>query len=427
MKTIASPSLHWLALLTLILTFARIADSREIEFNRDVRPILSDKCYGCHGPGAAAKRIPFRLDSEQAAKADLGKGRHAVVDGNVEKSELLRRVATPSKALRMPPVSSGAALTPREIETLREWIAQGAKWERHWAFLPPVRPAIPVVKNAAWVRNEIDSFVLARLEQEQLQPSAEAAKPTLLRRLTFDLTGLPPTPAELDAFLKDRRPDACSRVVDRLLASPRYGERMAYRWLDAARYADSNGYQYDGERLMWRWRDWVINAFNSNQPMDQFALEQLAGDLLPNATRAQKIATGFNRNHRINTEDGIIAEEYAVEYVVDRVETTSAVFLGLTLGCARCHDHKYDPIAQKEFYQVYAYFNNVPELGRGMKYGNSPPLEPSPTDEQARAARALDIRIAAVDRWLQRRAKTLRSHRARWEQRLPSSEPAWWR
>ncbi len=284
----------------------------------------------------------------------------------------------------MPPVYSGLSLTAAEIETLRLWVAQGAKWEKHWSFIRSRAPRLPAVKNTAWPRNPIDYFVLERLEREGLAPSPEASRETLIRRVSLDLTGLPPTPAEVDAFLQDKSPNAYEKVVDRLLASPRYGERMAARWLDAARYADTNGYQYDGERVMWRWRDWVIDAFNRNQPFDQFTLEQIAGDMLPNATLAQKIATGFNRNHRANTEDGIIPEEYAVEYVVDRVETTSAVFLGVTLGCARCHNHKYDPFTQKEFYQVFAYFNNVPELGRAMKYGNSPPLVPAPTDEQQR-------------------------------------------
>ena len=219
------------------------------------------------------------------------------------------------------------------------------------------------MKNTAWPRNPIDNFILARLEREGLAPSPEASRETLIRRVSLDLTGLPPTPAEVDAFLQRQSPNAYEKVVDRLLASPRYGERMAARWLDGARYADTNGYQYDGERDMWRWRDWVIDAFNRNQPFDQFTLEQIAGDMLPNATLDQKIATGFNRNHRGNTEGGIMPEEYAVEYVVDRVETTSTVFLGLTLGCARCHDHKYDPFTQKEFYQFFAYFNNVPEIG----------------------------------------------------------------
>ena len=387
------------SLVILLSSWPALAVDRTIEFNRDIRPILSDKCYRCHGTDATAKGIPLRLDSEAAATADLGDNKHAIVPGNPESSQLVRRITAEDEAIRMPPVYSGLKLTDREIETLRSWIAQGAKWQLHWSFIPPNRYPLPAVKNTSWPRNPIDHFVLERLDREGLFPAPEASRETLLRRVSLDLTGLPPTPAEIDAFLKDKSGSAYERVVDRLLASPRYGERMAARWLDAARYADTNGYQFDGERFMWRWRDWVIEAFNRNQPFDQFTLEQIAGDLLPNATLEQKIATGFNRNHRGNTEDGIIPEEYAVEYVVDRVETTSAVFLGLTLGCARCHNHKYDPFSQKEFYQLFAYFNNVPERGRAMKFGNSPPLVHAPTREQQRALRQLDERIQSRRRF----------------------------
>ena len=392
--------------------------ARSIEFNRDVRPILSDKCYNCHGADAVTKKIPLRLDSEAAAKADLG-GRRAIVDGDPGASEMIRRITSENKATRMPPTYSGLKLSDGEIATLREWVAQGARWQKHWAFIPPVRPSQPAVKNAAWVRNPIDSFVLARLEREGLAPSAEAGRETLLRRVSLDLTGLPPSIPEMDAFLHDESPQAYEKAVDRLLASPRYGERMAARWLDAARYADSNGYQFDGERVMWRWRDWVIDAFNRNERFDQFALEQIAGDLLPGATLEQKIATGFNRNHRANAEDGIIPEEYAVEYVVDRVETTSTVFLGATLGCACCHNHKYDPFTQKEFYQVFAYFNNVPEMGRAMKYGNSPPLVPAPTREQQAALTKLDGKIAEVEAFL-------RGKDSNWEPEAGHARPLRW-
>ena len=235
--------------------------------------------------------------------------------------------------------------------------------EKHWSFIAPERSPLQSVRQTAWPRNPIDAFILARLEAEGLAPSPEADRTTLIRRVTLDLTGLPPTPAEVDAFLADASRDAYERLVDRLLASPRYGQRMAAGWLDAARYADTSGYQTDGVRTMWRWRDWVIEAFNRNLPFDQFTVEQIAGDLLPGATLDQRIATGFNRNHRGNSEGGIIPEEYAVEYVVDRVDTTATVWLGLTLACARCHDHKFDPITQREFYQVFAFFNQVPEKG----------------------------------------------------------------
>ncbi|MGI8785740.1 MAG: DUF1553 domain-containing protein [Acidobacteriota bacterium] len=395
-----------------------------LDFNRDVRPILSDKCYKCHGADAAALGIP-RLDSEATAKADRN-GRRAIVAGKPAESEMVRRITATDEAQRMPPVYSDVTLSQQEIELLRTWIAQGAKWQTHWSFILPKRPPVPAVSNPSRVRNPIDAFVLQRLQRQGLRPSPQASREVLLRRVALDLTGLPPTPAEIDAFLQDRSPGAYEKIVDRLLASPRYGERMAYRWLEAARYADSNGYQYDGERGMWRWRDWVIDAFNTNKPFDQFTLEQIAGDMLPNATLDQTIATGFNRNHRINTEDGLIAEEYAVEYVVGRVETTSAVFLGLMFGCARCHNHKYDPFTQKEFYQFYAYFNNVPELGRGMKYGNSPPVVAAPLAQQQRAAKALDEQIARAQRFIEQKERAAADSRARWEQSLADQEPLFW-
>ncbi len=409
--------------LALCISTQAFGAPATVEFNRDVRPILSDKCFGCHGPDATAKGIPLRLDREQTAKADLG-GRRAIVEGDAGSSELIRRVTAGRKALLMPPVTSGHSLSAIEIDTLRRWIEQGAGWQQHWAFLAPRRPELPSVKNASWARNPIDRFVLARLEREGLAPSAAAEPETLIRRVALDLTGLPPSLEEIRRFLTDSSPKAYEKLVDRLLASPRFGERMAIRWLDAARYADTNGYQYDGERFMWRWRDWVIDAFNRNQPFDQFALEQIAGDILPGAAPAQKIATGFNRNHRANTEDGIIPEEYAVEYVVDRVETASAVFLGLTLGCARCHNHKYDPITQKEFYQVFAYFNNIPEMGRAMKYGNSPPLIPAPSKQQQAELDAIQAKIAAAE------AELARSFSGRaqagWERSLAGVPPVFW-
>lgn len=357
-----------------------------VEFNRDVLPILSDKCFACHGPDAKTKNIPLRLDVEAEAKA------RAIVAGRPEESELIRRITSTNRARRMPPAATGHLLSAAEVATLTEWIRDGAAWQKHWAFVAPKKAAVPPGANA------IDHFVRERLKAEGLSPAPEARREQLLRRVTFDLTGLPPTLADLDAFQRDRSSKAYENAVDRLLASRHYGERMAARWLDWARYADSNGYQYDGERVMWRWRDYVIDSFNANKPFDRFTVEQIAGDLIPGATLEQRIATGFNRNHRINTEDGIVPEEYAVEYVVDRVETTSAVFLGLTMGCARCHNHKYDPISQKDFYRLFAYFNNVPEIGRGIKYGNSHPYVPAPTREQLAEQEALVRRIAQLNR-----------------------------
>jgi hypothetical protein len=396
-----------------------------VEFNRDIRPILSDKCYTCHGPDSARRRTKLRFDIEADAKQDLG-GRFAIVAGDAAKSELIKRVTAAEPARRMPPVASGRTLTEREVSLLQQWIDQGAKWENHWSFIPPKRAPLPDLRNTSWSRNEIDFFVLDRLQKEGQIPSSEADRTTLIRRVSLDLTGLPPTPAEVDAFLNDRSRRAYEKVVDRLLASPRYGERMAARWLDAARYADTNGYQTDAERYMWRWRDWVIEAFNRNLPFDQFALQQIAGDMLARPTLDQRIATGFNRNHRGNGEGGIIPEEYAVEYVVDRLETTSTVFMGLTLGCARCHDHKYDPFTQKEFYQLFAYFNNIPERGKANKYGNSPPMIQAPTVAQQAELSELDKKLAAAEkRFAGFGAESARAQR-RWEAALDKATAVRW-
>ncbi len=410
------------------LLLATALAAQTVEFNREIRPILSDKCYTCHGPDASKRNSKLRFDTEAGAKADLG-GHLAIVPGDAAKSEMLRRISTDDTAKRMPPAYSGAAkLSAREIDTVRRWIEQGAKWQGHWSFISPKRPPLPAVSNQAWPRNAIDHFILERLGREGLKPSPEAPKTSLIRRATFDLTGLPATPSEIDAYLADSAPNAYERMIDRLLASPRYGERMAVRWLDAARYADTSGYQSDGERSMWRWRDWVIEAYNNNMPFDRFTVEQIAGDMLPNATLDQRIATGFNRNHRGNSEGGIVPEEYAVEYVVDRVDTTSTVFLGLTLGCARCHNHKYDPLTQKEYYQLFAAFNNIPEFGRASKYDNSPPYIPAPTREQEAKLKALEPKVAAAGReWVALGPELERTQRA-WELTLlggPSSLPAW--
>ena len=270
-------------ILLAMASVGSAADSRPVDFNRDIRPILSDKCFTCHGPDAVAKKIPLRLDSEAAAKADLG-GRRAIVEGDPDASTVVKRISAEKPAMRMPPVHSGLKLTDLEIQAIQEWIRQGAKWQKHWAFIPPVRRPLPAVSDASWTKTPIDNFVLQHLDGSGLKPSPEASREALIRRVSLDITGLPPTVAEVDAFLADKSPNAYEKVVDRLLASPRYGERMAVRWLDAARYADTNGYQFDGERIMWRWRDWVIDAFNRNQPFDQFTIEQIAGDLLPNAT-----------------------------------------------------------------------------------------------------------------------------------------------
>ncbi|HWY85145.1 MAG TPA: DUF1553 domain-containing protein, partial [Gemmataceae bacterium] len=403
---------------------ARAQTEAPVDFNRDIRPILSDACFQCHGPDKSKRKAAVHFDTEDGARVDLG-GYFAIVPGKPDQSELLKRVAAGDPARRMPPASSGhAPLQSAQIDRLRRWIAQGAKWQKHWAFLTPHRPKLPLVKNRNWVRNPIDAFVLARLEREGLTPAPPADRSTLLRRVSLDLTGLPPTLAETEAFQKDAAPNAYEKVVERLLHSPRYGERMAQRWLDGARYADTNGYQTDGERVMWRWRDWVIDAFNDNMPFDQFTIEQIAGDLLPSPTLEQRIATGFNRNHRGNSEGGIIPEEYAVEYVVDRVDTTATVWLGLTAACAKCHDHKYDPISQKEFYQLFAYFNNVPEKGKALKYGNSPPTIKAPTRAQQVQQRLLESQLLNADRLFQNLEPELARAQRAWETTV--SGPVTW-
>ena len=396
-----------------------------VVFNRDIRPILSDKCFACHGPDESKRLSALRLDTEEGFRADLG-GRFAVVPGKPHESELISRVTTDDAARRMPPVYAGKNLSASEIELLERWVREGAEWQQHWSFLPPRRARIPQVEPKDWAKNDIDSFVLARLKKEGLPHAPKADRATLIRRVSLDLTGLPPSPAEIDAFLADDSPKAYEKVVDRLLSSPRYGERMAVRWLDAARYADTNGYQTDAERSMWRWRDWVIEAFNDNMPFDQFTIEQLAGDMLPDATLDQHIASAFNRNHRGNGEGGVIDAEYAVEYVVDRVETTSTVWMGLTLGCARCHDHKYDPFTQKEFYSLFAYFNNVPERGKAFKYGNSPPFIQAPTPQQQVELKELDAEVAAARDEFSKLEGERRQARAAWEQAIAGSAAADW-
>jgi hypothetical protein len=398
-------------LFPVIAQFACAADGTAIEFNRDVRPILSDKCFTCHGPDPRARKTAVHFDSAAGAQIALRGGKHALVAGDPSSSVLYERITTANTALRMPPAYAGhAKLNDREIAVIRQWIEQGAKYEAHWSFIPPVRAS----------QSSIDSIVRARLASEDLKLAEPADPATLLRRLTLDLTGLPPTPAEVDRFLKT---ESYEQAVDRLLASPRYAERMTIRWLEAARYADTNGYQSDGERSMWRWRDWVLDAFQRNMRFDQFTIEQLAGDLLPNATLQQKIATGFHRNHRTNAEGGIVEEEFRVEYVADRVETTSTVWLGLTMGCSRCHDHKYDPMKQRDFYSMFAYFNNVPERGLVYNFGNEQPYIKAPTPENEQKLAALTAKVAAAEsHWSAMQPAIAKAQRA-WEKKL-AKQPA---
>ena len=368
-----------------------------VDFNFHVRPVLSDRCFKCHGPDDKARKAGLRLDIRESALARLESGRRAVVPGDPDGSELVRRIYSRDPKVMMPAPESHLSLTDVERGILARWIEQGAEWKPHWAFIPPAPVAVPRVGHDAWAHNEIDRFVLAALESRGMAPSPEADRATLIRRVSFDLTGLPPTIAEVDAFLADRSPGAYERVVDRLLASPAYGERMAVEWLDLARYADSHGYQDDGMRDMWPWRDWVIDAFNRNMPFDQFVTWQLAGDLLPGATDDQRLATGFNRHHMQSQEGGVVPEEYRTEYVADRVNTLGRAFLGVSVECARCHDHKYDPVSQKEYFQLFSFFNNNNETGQ-IPYSGIPSPTVVVMDAGTRATvDALRAEIAAVE------------------------------
>lgn len=373
-----------------------VAPAASLEFNRDIRPILSENCFYCHGQDEKHREAKLRLDvRDDAVRARDGIA--AIVPGKPEESELMRRIVAKDANEVMPPPESHKTLTPAQIARIKRWIEEGAPYQGHWAFEAPKRPAMP--KNIS-ERNPIDALVRAKLKQEGLKPAREADPATWLRRASFDLVGLPPTPAEQDRFaadVKTRGEAAYGAAADRLLASAHYGERQAMEWLDAARYADTHGFNNDSARSMWRWRDWAIEAFNANMPYDRFITEQLAGDLLPTPTLEQRIATGFGRNHVINSEGGIIEEEYRVEYVADRVRTTSTAWLGLTFECARCHDHKFDPISQKDYYRLFAFFNNVHEHGEDGRVANAVPMMPAPTREQQAVLAKQEKEIAALD------------------------------
>lgn len=387
-----------------------------LSFNRDIRPIFSDHCYACHGPDEKSRKAGLRLDLEANAFGTLPSGRHPIVPGSLEESQIIQRLAAHDSDDIMPPSDFTKPVTQDQINQIARWILQGANWESHWAFVPPERLAAVDVANSKDVLNPIDHFALATMAAQGLTPNTVADKRTLIRRATYDLIGLPPTREEIENFLNDRRPDAYERMIDRLLASPNYGEHMARIWLDAARYADTNGYHIDNERHMWRWRDWVVDAFNNNKPFDEFTVEQLAGDLLENPTQDQLIATGFNRNHMINFEGGAIPEEYRVQYVVDRVNTTSTVWLGLTMGCAQCHDHKYDPISQKEFYEMFAFFNTVDEIGLdGNATGNAKPVIQAPLSGQQASLAKLNEDVASTKAELFRPDKKLDKAFNKWE------------
>jgi hypothetical protein len=369
------------------------APASSIDFNRQILPILSDNCFACHGPDKNQRKARLRLDTKEGAFGELRGARHAVVAKNLEESQLVRRITASDPSEIMPPAKTGKKLKPEQISLLKQWIEQGAVWSQHWAFAAPVKAPLPKIADNSWPRNPIDYFILSRLEAEHLKPSPEADRAKLIRRVTLDLTGLPPTPAEVDAFLADNSPLAYEKLVDRLLDSPRYGEHMARYWLDLARYGDTHGLHLDNFREMWPYRDWVIKAFNENLPYDRFVVEQLAGDMLANATLDDVIASGFNRCHVTTNEGGSIEEECYVRNVVDRVDTTGVVFLGLTTGCARCHDHKYDPLTMKDYYQLFAIFNSLgdkPMDGNDSRY---PPIVKLPTLEQAIKLARFDAKV----------------------------------
>jgi hypothetical protein len=387
-----------------------------VEFDRDVRPILSENCFPCHGFDENKRQAGLRLDTPQGAYAKLASGFFAVVPGKPKESELTERI-TSNSPIHMPPDYSAKKLTPGQIKILTQWIAQGAKYQPHWSFVKPVRPPVPAVRDKAWPRNPIDSFVLARLEKEGLRPSPEADRATLIRRLSLDLTGLPPAPEEVAAFVADDSPDAYERLVNRLLDSSHFGERMALKWLDLARYADTNGYHIDNQRDMWRWRDWVIDAYNRNMPYNEFLIDQLAGDLLPHPTLEQRIATGFNRNHPIDFEGGAIPEEYHAAYIFNRIDTTATTFMGLTVKCAQCHDHKFDPIRQKEFYEFYAFFNTISEQGLDGQQGNSVPYIKAPYPGQQAQMDQYNQKIADLDERLKNRETEAKTAEAEWEKK----------
>ena len=392
-----------------------------IDFAAQVRPIISAKCFHCHGPDDSSRKAKLRLDIRDEAIKARSDGTFAIKPGSLEQSELARRISSKDPDDVMPPPKEGHPLTADEIGTLKKWIQQGAPYEKHWAFKKPVHPAMPKVKNQRWVKNDIDRFILAKIEEAKLKPSPRSDPSALLRRVSLDLTGLPPTPAELDAFLRDKSPNAYEKVVDRLLASPAYGERWARMWLDIARYADSAGYGSDPLRLnIWPYRDWVIKAFNDNMPFDQFTVEQLAGDLLENPTEEQRVATAFHRNTMTNTEGGTDDEEWRVAAVKDRANITMQAWMGLTAGCAQCHTHKFDPITQKEYYQFYAFFNQTEDEDKS----DERPTLPLPTAEQREKMDRLNKEIAAVQKKMDSVSPELLAEFSEWEKTHGASN-AW--
>lgn len=386
----------------------------QIDFTRDVRPILSEHCFRCHGPDAGRRKGKLRLDTSDGARAIAGSGERAIVPGKPDESELIRRVNSDDPEERMPPPHTKKRLSPAQIAALKAWVEQGATYRTHWAFVPPVRPETPRVRETSWCRNPIDVFVLARLEAEGLKPAPDADKATLLRRLSLDLIGLPPTLAELDAFLNDDSPDAYEKVVDRLLASPHYGERIGRDWLDAARYADSDGFEKDKSRKVWAYRDWVVSALNNDMPYDRFVIAQIAGDLLPNASQDDIVATGFLRNSMINEEGGVDPEQFRMEAMFDRMDAIGKSILGLTIQCAQCHTHKYDPLTHTEYYRLFAFLNETHEA-------NVPVY--SPVEEMKRSE--IFREIAAIEAKLKERTPDWREKMAAWEKTADRDRPVW--
>ena len=404
---------RWLCSLICLLPAPAVADDpTRVDFQRDIRPILSENCFQCHGPDAKARQAKLRLD---IAREALARDPVVLVAGQPDKSLIWQRISSSDPDARMPPRDTNRQLTDAQRELIRRWIVQGAEFRGHWSLTPPVRrpPPKPEGEGPA-PRNAVDAFIQARLRVAGLKMSVAANRRTLLRRLTFDLAGLPPTEHELEVFLADTAAGAWNRAVDRLLNSPRFGEHMAWNWLVASRYADTNGYQGDGTRVMWPWREWVIGSFNDNLPFDRFTVDQLAGDLVPDATPGQLVATGFNRNHPLNGEGGRIAEENRVQYVLDRTDTTATVWMALTLGCAKCHDHKFDPLSQKEYYRFSAYFNSIDESGRVDKGGNANPVARVTTRAQQTELHQVDFLIKQQLQILERPLEDLAAERRKW-------------
>jgi len=396
-----------------IFTCTVRAEETKIDFNRDIRTILTNNCFTCHGPDVKTRKAKLRLDTRKGALADLD-GVSAIVPGDLSKSELIARITANDKTDLMPPRKSGKKLSPRQIELLTTWVKQGAHYAKHWSYVPPTRPELPKIKNANWPANSIDRFILARLEQQEMEPAQQADRYALIRRVSLDLTGLPPTLAEVDTFIKDKSPDAYATLVDRLLAKPAYGEHWARMWLDLARYADSAGYADDPPRTIWGYRDYVIRAFNANTPFDQFTIEQIAGDLLANPTEQQLVATAFHRNTQTNNEGGTNDEEYRNVAIVDRVNTTMAVWMGTTINCAQCHSHKYDPISQTEFFRMFAIFNNTEDADKR----NEQPTIPIWADNQDQQKAVWQGQLAKLRQQLSKDTPQLRQAQAKWESQV---------